>query len=125
MSSGHLSVAIGKDNSRLVHVLVLEAFVGPCPDGQESLHGDGIPGNNTLTNLRWGTRTENIIDALNHGAMPRGSKRWNAKLTDADIPIIRRAFGIRSYANIGREYRVSETTIRQIKSGKTWSHIIC
>lgn len=60
MASGHLSVAIGKGNSRQVHQLVLEAFVGLCPEGHEVLHLDHNPANNKLSNLKYGTRSENI-----------------------------------------------------------------
>lgn len=60
MKSGHVSVAVGKGNSRQVHALVLLAFVGPYPAGCEILHLDGNPTNNTLTNLRYGTRSENL-----------------------------------------------------------------
>ena len=58
--SGHVTVAIGKGNSRMVHQLVMEAFVGPRPDGQEVLHENHIPADNRLSNLRYGTRSENI-----------------------------------------------------------------
>lgn len=50
-----------------VHTLVLEAFVGPRPDGLVCCHGDGNPQNNTVENLRWGTARENSQDALRHG----------------------------------------------------------
>lgn len=67
MPSGHLSVALGKGNSVCVHVIVLEAFVGPCPSGHESLHRDDVPSNNVRGNLRWGTRSENMHDAIRNG----------------------------------------------------------
>lgn len=60
MKSGHLSVAIGKGNSRQVHQLVLEAFVGPRPTGCEVLHLNHHPADNRLENLRYGTRSENL-----------------------------------------------------------------
>jgi len=50
-----------------VHVLVLTAFVGPCPAGMETLHEDGVRANNQLSNLRWGTRSENAKDKIRHG----------------------------------------------------------
>lgn len=50
-----------------VHRLVLEAFVGPCPEGMECRHGDGDPGNNALTNLSWGTPEQNRGDAREAG----------------------------------------------------------
>lgn len=65
--SGHVSVSLGRGQSRDVHVLVLEAFVGPCPDKHEALHSNDIPDDNRLTNLRWGTRSENIYDAIRNG----------------------------------------------------------
>lgn len=67
-SKGYIAVRLGWRKPYLyVHRLVLEAFVGPCPAGQECLHGNGIPSDNRLRNLRWGTRSENSLDALKHG----------------------------------------------------------
>lgn len=57
----------GKGSQRLVHRLVLEAFVGPCPEGMEACHGDGDTTNNELSNLRWGTSSENNYDIVRHG----------------------------------------------------------
>lgn len=68
--SGHLSVKLSRDGFYRrgnVHRLVLMAFVGPAPDGFEALHGDGDPGNNHLSNLRWGSRSENLLDRVRHG----------------------------------------------------------
>lgn len=58
--SGHVSVAIGKNNSRLVHQLVLESFVGARPENMECLHLNHNPKDNRLANLKYGTRQENI-----------------------------------------------------------------
>jgi len=68
MPGGHLSVALGRLNSQCVHKLVLLAFVGPAPVHCECLHQNGIPSDNRLVNLRWGTRSENMKDAYAHGA---------------------------------------------------------
>ena len=45
-----------------VHRLVLEAFVGPCPEGMECRHLEGDTANNALSNLAWGTPQENAAD---------------------------------------------------------------
>lgn len=46
-----------------LHRLVLEAFVGPCPDGMEARHfPDNDPANCKLVNLSWGTRSQNMRD---------------------------------------------------------------
>ena len=56
-----------KRGTVLVHVLVLEAFVGPRPAGHEGRHLDDVRSNNTLSNLAWGTQGENYQDALRNG----------------------------------------------------------
>lgn len=56
-----------KQQVRLVHILVLEAFIGPRPPGLEGLHRNDIGNDNTLTNLRWGTRSENMLDRVANG----------------------------------------------------------
>lgn len=49
-----------------VHRLVLEAFVGPCPDGMEACHNNGVQDDNRVENLRWDTHLSNIIDRDTH-----------------------------------------------------------
>ena len=75
MPAGHLSVALGRGNSQCVHKLVLLTFVGPPPARHECLHINGIPSDNRLCNLRWGTRSENMRDAYAHGARDREKNR--------------------------------------------------
>lgn len=68
--SGHQSVKLSRNGAYTkgkVHRLVLTAFVGPPPNGYEALHGDGNPANNHLSNLRWGTRSDNLRDRVRHG----------------------------------------------------------
>lgn len=122
--SGHLTVALGKGNSRHVHILVLTAFAGPRPAGMEGLHGDDDASNNALENLRWGTRSDNIHDAIGNGKMPIGSRRWNAKLTEMQVAEIKAIHLHRSNGEIGRMYGVSGATIRQIRDGRAWSHVV-
>jgi hypothetical protein len=63
---GYCVVGVKKGMVRL-HRLVLLAFVGPCPEGKECRHLDGNRQNNRLTNLCWGTRSENAQDRVRHG----------------------------------------------------------
>lgn len=70
LNHGHLVAQLSRDgvNSKiLVHRLVLEAFVGPCPDGQHGLHYNDVPTDNRLENLRWGTVSENRYDCVRNG----------------------------------------------------------
>lgn len=69
--TSHLAVKLmvnGERKRRPVHRLVLEAFVGPYPEGMECCHADGDPTNNHLDNLRWDTRSANSHDSVKHGS---------------------------------------------------------
>lgn len=67
-SNGYPTVALGRGNTRTVHSLVADAFIGPCPKGQEVRHRKNDRTNPRLENLRYGTRKENIEDAFAHGS---------------------------------------------------------
>jgi hypothetical protein len=67
---GYRRVSLSKGGSarpRLVHHLVLEAFVGPRPEGAQCLHGDDDPANNHLDNLSWGTQRQNNAQVVRSG----------------------------------------------------------
>ena len=91
--SGYLHVHLRKNaktyNCR-VHRLVLETFVGLCPDGMECRHLNGDPADNRLENLCWGTRSENMYDKVRHGTHPKsslgkyGEKHPKSKISDQD-----------------------------------------
>lgn len=73
---GHMTVnlwKLGVGRTLLVHRLVLLAFVGEGPDGTECCHNDGDPANNSVSNLRWDTRSENLRDRVRHGTDPWAS----------------------------------------------------
>lgn len=62
---GYIRVYLSADNdhkSFYVHQLVAEAFLGPCPPGQQVRHWDGNPQNNRCDNLLYGTPEENCKD---------------------------------------------------------------
>jgi len=67
--AGRPAVNIG-GRKRYVHILVLEAFVGLRPEGLQGLHHDDDPQNNNIENLRWGTPSENGLDASRNGRLP-------------------------------------------------------
>lgn len=57
----------GRGALTFVHRIVLEAFVGPCPEGMVCCHWDDDPTNNALANLRWDTQSENMRDQARNG----------------------------------------------------------
>lgn len=66
-----------KSRRYTIHVLVARAFLGPKPAGQEVRHLDGCRTNPLLSNLCYGTRSDNMQDAIRHGTyrgMAKGYK---------------------------------------------------
>jgi hypothetical protein len=67
---GHILVNLAKNGRQTtyqIHRLVAEAFLGPMPSGLETRHLNGIPSDNRLANLAYGTRQENMRDKIIHG----------------------------------------------------------
>lgn len=63
----NLSIRPGVRRTAKVHRLVALAFIGPEPPGMQVCHWDGNPSNNRVSNLRWGTGSDNAQDAIRHG----------------------------------------------------------
>ncbi len=109
-----------------VHRLVLRTFCGECPPGQECRHLDGNKNNNTRVNLAWGTKSENQQDCIKHGTKldNRGSKNWNSKLTENDIPKIRQLINDKiPHQEIADQFGISRIAITNIATKHTWKHV--
>lgn len=57
----------GKGHTLAVHRMVLEAFVGPRPEGMATRHLNGDVHDNRITNLVYGFYSENARDTIDHG----------------------------------------------------------
>lgn len=74
---GHFQARLsrsGRHHPVAVHKMVLEAFVGPAPEGTECCHEDDDKANNDLSNLRWGTRSSNLYDRIRNGRHHNSNK---------------------------------------------------
>lgn len=131
---GYPHVTLYKDKTLkgyYVHQLVLEAFVGPCPDGMESCHfPDRSPLNNRVGNLRWDTPKNNHQDKKAHGTYGRGGimtgvKNGSALLREEDVREIRRKYSNReaSQVQLGKEYGVTQAMISRIVLRQNWAHL--
>jgi hypothetical protein len=107
-----------------VHRLVLEAFVGPCPDGLECRHKNGVKTDNRLENLIWGTPEENRGDNHTHGTYQNGENHSQAKLEAAQVLEIRRrrAAG-ESLKQLAEEFGVNVPNISSIVNRRSWKHL--
>lgn len=97
-AAGYMRFTLAGRKTRPVHRCVLAAFVGPCPSGMETLHENGDPSDNRLSNLRWGTHSENVQDAVavgNHNFQRRKTCPLGHLLQAPNIPRAVAAHGYR------------------------------
>ena len=126
---GYLTIEIRKNTKRktsLVHRLILETFVGPCPDGMQACHWDGVKANNNLWNLRWDTAKNNKKDSIRLKSvfLPKGEKHPNAKLNNFQVRIIKKYPQYRGcLRHLSEYFKVSSSHILNIRTGAKWGHI--
>lgn len=127
--NGRLRVRLvqnGKEYRVHVHQLVLENFIGPCPEGMECCHNDDNPLNNKLDNLRWGTRQSNMVDKRINDKIARGENQGLSKITEEQVREIRRMYGSGNYSKyrLGKLFNIDRRNITFIVDRKTWKHVI-
>lgn len=102
-----------------VHSLVMLAFVGPRPDGQEVRHLNGSPKDNRLVNLKYGTSKENSADCEAHGRTRRGEAHGNCKLSDAQVEeFLRRLDKGELLKDLASEFGISRFHAHRLHYGK-------
>jgi hypothetical protein len=114
----------GKNYQRRVHRVVLEAFVGPCPVGQEARHGSPDRSNNQLAHLCWGTKEQNNgADKERDHTTHRGEQNGNVKLAWVDVFEIRRlrSEGMSQRKRAAR-FGVTQALIYLIDHEKIWQY---
>ena len=110
-----------RPQSKTVHSLVAEAFLGPRPDKMTINHLDGDKSNNRLDNLEYCSMSDNARHAVAHGllAPPRSH---TAKLNEHQVKLIRAIFASKpprgTQACLARALDVTPNTIRDVANGK-------
>lgn len=105
-----------------VHRLVLTAYAGlPSEEGLEARHLNGVSTDNRPGNLAWGTRRDNVQDAIRHGTLGPGMRARHRRLTESQVIEIRRrrACG-ESPKTLAEEFGVHREYIPVLVSGKAW-----
>jgi hypothetical protein len=102
------------------HRLSLAIHGAPVPDGLDTCHTCDNRGCVNPHHLYAGTRRQNMADCSERGRhnKPKGAAHWAAKLTDADVRIIRRRHveGERQ-TTLAREFGVHPATVSRIVRG--------
>jgi len=105
---------------RTVHSLVAAAFLGPRPDGADVCHLDHDKQNNCASNLKYDTRSENMLDSYADGRLPVGDAHPNARLTAEDVVAIRAS--TEAQRVLANRYGVCQQTISDVKRFKRRKH---
>ena len=128
---GYLQVVLcekGQTHNRFVHRLVLETYVGPCPEGMVTRHLDGNPANNKLSNVCWGTQSENILDAVRQGTFHNnslgkfGEKHHSSKISDQDRRLIYNSYhdGGCTQRELAGYFGMAQSSIGHITRDNRW-----
>ncbi|GAA5503123.1 hypothetical protein Dxin01_02872 [Deinococcus xinjiangensis] len=91
--------------------------------GEQAMHTCDHPLCVNPAHLSWGTNADNTRDKAGKGRASRlsGSANGRAVLSDSDVVSIRAAPAHRGIqTKLARQYKVSQSTISLIRSGKTW-----
>lgn len=88
------------------------------------LHSCDNPSCVNPNHLREGTNADNTQDKVSRNRQAKGEKSGTAKLNTSSVRQIRQLLrdGVRMTA-IAKQFDVAPPTIRQIKLGRTWSHV--
>jgi hypothetical protein len=107
----------GRAQQVLAHKVVLEAFVGPRPEGHQACHGNGDRKDNRLSNLRWGTAKENQADREAHGT--RYGRAPGRRLSAAQVARIRAMAANDNISQVAHQLGLARTTVADVVNRRT------
>ena len=105
------------------HRYIYRMTKGEIPNGHDVCHKCDVRICVNPDHLFVGTRSENILDAVNKGRFiqKNGSENANSRLKESDVLLIRES--TESNRSVAKRFGVSHTTIRAIKNREMWRHI--
>ena len=130
LAKGYPSVSLcenGEIKECRVHRLVAEAFIPKIDDKPDVNHKDGDRTNNYIGNLEWINKKENYKHAVQRlGKDNKGEKNSQAKLNEKQVRVIRHILNIPNHLpqwKIAEIFKITQTTVSEIATGKIWKHI--
>jgi len=123
-SQNALHLKCGKRKTFLSHRLVMNAFCPNVDNKTDINHINGIKTDNSLSNLEWCTRSENMKHAFKIGlACFKGEKQNNSKLTELNVLFMRKNYKVIPICEMARRFNVSECNVSNIIARRSWLHI--
>lgn len=114
----------GLKQTYLVHRLVAEVFLGPCPEGHRVIHKDDDLANNAVDNLVYRPSGYNLVRARDLGwSRQVGESTTSAKLTEAQVREILNAPKEVTSTELAKKYPVTIGTISKIRRGLLWRRV--
>lgn len=122
---GYMSV---HDRNELSHRVSYELHNGPIPDGLWVLHRCDNPPCCNPYHLFLGTDADNVADMMakgRHGYTgSRGESNAFAKLTEADVALIRALYSQgMERREIGEQFDVAQNTVNRVIRRESWRHV--
>lgn len=122
--NGYMYVGLWKNNKRKgirVHRLVLETFIGSCPNKMIACHKDGNKKNNAAKNLEWNTNSNNQLARRAHGTQQQTRGKKHSRLSKFDVLVIKLCyFAGMPCTKIHKHFvNFSYVTICNVASGRT------
>lgn len=106
------------------HRAIWEYYNGSISDGLIIRHKCDNSRCCNINHLEIGTHKDNSQDMKDRNRQARGSKNPGAILSEGQVKNIRQLLYMgHSLSSIGRYYKVSPTSIMNIRNRKTWNHI--
>ena len=123
---GYIDVVLSKDGKPkhfLVHRLVAMAFIPNLKSKSDVNHKDGNPSNNSVSNLEWCSRSENIKHS--YSCLKRSSVCAGAKLTPDEVLEVRNHLsrGDKTQKEIAELFDISNQQVSKINLRQKWKDI--
>ena len=107
---------------------VYQQMFGEIPEGHVIRHKCDVRECINPEHLETGTHKDNVHDAIERSRrLPiKGEKNKNSKLKETDVIEIKKALRNKTHSNykLAEIYGVSDMTIRKIKKGTMWAHVM-
>ncbi len=108
----------------MVHRIVAEAFLSNPEKLKEVNHKDFDKTNNSVDNLEWCSKQQNMDHAKNGKVLVsfKGEENNTSKLTNEEVEKIRQIKD-RKLKSIAEEFNVCVRTIVRIRQKESWKHV--